>query len=89
MEKKLTREDCLLLLRQAYEAQQRLPKKSDFSEEEVAMIKAFWGPWPRALEAAGVKSVNAEYLDRLQRRQEKRVRSKVRIRNYKLEERKK
>ena len=33
----------------------RLPKKADFDEVMRARIKAFLGPWPRALEAAGLK----------------------------------
>lgn len=31
------------------------PKKSDFDEATRARIKSFLGPWPRALEAAGLK----------------------------------
>ena len=53
-----TKEICLTLLREKGEAlrsQNRYPKRSDFTEEEVAYIKAFLGPWPRALEAAGLK----------------------------------
>ena len=34
---------------------QRLPHKDDFDEVTRARIKAFLGPWPRALEAAGLK----------------------------------
>lgn len=33
----------------------RLPKKDDFDELTRSRIKAFLGPWPRALEAAGLK----------------------------------
>lgn len=33
----------------------RLPKKDDFDEATRSRIKAFLGPWPRALEAAGLK----------------------------------
>lgn len=33
----------------------RLPKKDDFDEPTRSRIKAFLGPWPRALEAAGLK----------------------------------
>lgn len=33
----------------------RLPKKDDFDQATRARIKAFLGPWPRALEAAGLK----------------------------------
>lgn len=35
----------------------RLPKKEDFDEVTRSRIKAFLGPWPRALEAAGLKAV--------------------------------
>ena len=33
----------------------RLPRKSDFDVVTLSRIKAFLGPWPRALEAAGLK----------------------------------
>ena len=35
----------------------RLPKRSDFTPEEVCFIKQKLGPFPRALEAAGLKPV--------------------------------
>ena len=35
----------------------RLPKKDDFDEVTRARIKAFLGPWPRALEVAGIKEI--------------------------------
>ena len=38
----------------------RLPKKDDFDEPTRSRIKAFLGPWPRALEAAGLKEVKAK-----------------------------
>ena len=34
----------------------RLPKKEDFDEVTRSRIKAYLGPWPRALEAAGLKA---------------------------------
>ncbi len=37
----------------------RLPKKEDFDEVMRSRIKAFLGPWPRALEAAGLKTAKA------------------------------
>lgn len=43
------------LLRQKAEELGRLPKKDDFDESTRSRIKAFLGPWPRALEAAGLK----------------------------------
>ena len=33
----------------------RLPKKDDFCELDMTRIKAYLGPWPRALEKAGLK----------------------------------
>lgn len=34
---------------------ERLPCKDDFDDVTRSRIKAFLGPWPRALEAAGLK----------------------------------
>lgn len=42
-------------LRQKHAELGRLPKKDDFDEATRSRIKAFLGPWPRALEAAGLK----------------------------------
>lgn len=58
------------------------PKKGDFSEEEVAAIKSFLGPWPRALEAAGVKPERDDGFK--ERAKEKRIRSKQRKTQYKI-----
>lgn len=33
------------------------PKKADFDDATRARIKTFLGPWPRALETAGLKEV--------------------------------
>lgn len=33
----------------------RIPKKEDFDSVTRSRIKAFLGPWPRALEASGLK----------------------------------
>ena len=54
----------------------RYPQRSDFDDEEVCAIKAFLGPWPRALEAAGLKTPRDD--DRPQRNKEKRIKSKHR-----------
>lgn len=43
------------LLRQKSRELGRIPKKDDFDEWTRSRIKAFLGPWPRALEAAGLK----------------------------------
>lgn len=34
----------------------RIPLKADFDAVTLSRIKAFLGPWPRALEAAGLKT---------------------------------
>lgn len=34
----------------------RTPKKEDFDDVSVSKIKGVLGPWPRALEAAGLKT---------------------------------
>ena len=78
-DKKYEKEDCILLLQNKYKELQeqglsRYPQRSDFEDREVVAIKAFFGPWPRALEAAGVKPPKDE--DRSQRNKEKRIRAK-------------
>ena len=52
-EKKLWAEN---LLRAKFEETGHIPKKEDFDEVTLSRIKAFLGPWPRALEAAGLKA---------------------------------
>lgn len=32
-----------------------IPKKTDFNDDDVCFIKQKLGPWPRALERAGIK----------------------------------
>lgn len=59
-QKNYTKEECLALLQNKYSDLQkaglsRYPQRSDFSDGEMIAIKAFLGPWPRALEAAGIK----------------------------------
>lgn len=51
-EKKAWAED---LLRRKYEELGRLPTKKDFDDVACSQIKAYLGPWPRALESAGLK----------------------------------
>ena len=90
-EKKYNKEDCLVLLNEKYKELQsqsidRYPQRSDFSDREVVAIKAFLGPWPRALEAAGIKPPRDD--DRPQRNKEKRIRAKqARIQSLKKLER--
>ena len=78
-DKKYKKEDCILLLKNKYKELQakglsRYPQRSDFEEREVVAIKAFLGPWPRALETAGIKPPRE--VDRKQLNKEKRIRAK-------------
>jgi len=47
-------------LRQKQAELGRTPKKDDFDDVTKSRIKAFLGPWPRALEAAGLKEPRKE-----------------------------
>ncbi|MBQ7636047.1 MAG: hypothetical protein IJS80_01950 [Lachnospiraceae bacterium] len=78
---KYTREMSIQLLidkkkRLEEAGENRFPQRSDFSDEEVCAVKAFLGPWPRALEAAGIKEVRND--DRKRLNSEKRIRAKRR-----------
>ena len=76
MQGKLTKQDCIELLvrKHAELGGVRYPKRDDFAEHEVVAIKAFLGPWPRALEAAGIKPVRDD--GRAQKNKQKHIRSK-------------
>lgn len=85
---KYKKEDCVRLLLFKREellrlGSDRLPQRSDFENDEVAAIKAFLGPWPRALEKAGLKEPRDG--DRLEKNREKRRRARRRARNARKE----
>lgn len=46
----------------------RLPLKTDFDEADRARIKAFLGPWPRALEKAGLKEAKPKEDEQAKRK---------------------
>ena len=80
-DKKYKKEDCILLLQNKYrelqaEGLSRYPQRSDFEDREVVAIKAFLGPWPRALEAVGIKPPRSDENAIKQRSKEKRIRAK-------------
>ena len=80
-DKKYKKEDCILLLQNKYSELQeqglsRYPQRSDFEDREVVAIKAFLGPWPRALETAGIKPPRSDEDAIKQRSKEKRNRAK-------------
>lgn len=82
MKDMFTREECIFLLRQKAEELGRFPKKSDFDVMTVSRIKSFFGPWPRALEQAGVKKPNPR---RIQKKKEKRQRARENQIRYRKE----
>ncbi len=43
------------LLVNKYHETGKMPRKDDFDSATLSRIKAYLGPWPRALEAAGLK----------------------------------
>ena len=54
------REWAIAQLRKKAEELGKLPRKADFVDVDCIRIKAALGPWPRALEAAGLKIPKAE-----------------------------
>ena len=50
----------------------RIPLKSDFDAAALSRIKEFFGQWPRALEAAGLKEAKPVAVKNRRRRAEKR-----------------
>ncbi len=83
---KYTKEKCIQLLKEKFETLNSLPKKTDFSQEEVMAIKAFLGPWPRALETAGLKPPRDN--SRREKNLEKRIRAKRKLTEIKKQNRK-
>lgn len=78
-DKKYTKEYCITLLQEKHaelnaEGLNRYPQRSDFEDRDVVAIKARFGPWPRALEAAGIKPQRND--NRAERVKEKRIRAK-------------
>ena len=71
-----TKEYYISLLKKVAEDEKRLPKKSDFSQDDVNRIKGLFGPWPWALEAAGLKESKQEA--RKEKNREKHLRSRER-----------
>ena len=49
----------------------RLPHKDDFDEVTRSRIKAFLGPWPRALEMAGLKEAKEKAPKKKKKRKQR------------------
>lgn len=79
---------AIRLLTEASAELGRTPKRSDFDSETACFIKQKLGPWPRALEAAGLKeppAVSAKEKTVL-KRERARARRKEAKRNERLKE---
>ena len=59
------------LLREKHKELDRLPHKDDFDEVTRSRIKAFLGPWPRALEMAGLKEAKEKAPKKTKKRKTK------------------
>lgn len=81
MNQKYNREDTVLLLQNKQRelrerGETRYPRRTDFTGEEVVAIKALLGPWPRALECAGLKAPRDD--GKAEKTLQKRIRAKRR-----------
>lgn len=72
--KKMTDEELLQLVRDFTEENGREPMQADVLYDRE--LKGRFGPWNRMLEQAGTRPVAQSYLDKQQRRREKRERHK-------------
>ncbi len=62
------REWAKAILRERAEELGNIPHKKDFDEATLSRIKAFLGPWPRALESAGLKDIKKVKISRSKRK---------------------
>ncbi len=60
---------AIRMLIEKAEVTHRIPLKTDFEEADRARIKAFLGPWPRALEKAGLKEAKIKESKQQKRKQ--------------------
>lgn len=87
-EKKYSKDICIEILNEKYRellslGDERYPKRSDFSNDEVVAIKSFLGPWPRALEASGIKPCRDDGY--IEKKLTKRINAKRKKTEYKKE----
>ena len=72
--KEMTDEELLQLVRDFTEENGREPMQADVLYDRE--LKARFDPWPRMLERAGTRPVGTHYLEKKERRKEKRARHK-------------
>lgn len=58
-------------LRKKFDELGRFPKKEDFDEKTRSRIKAYLGPWPRALERAGIKKETEAHKQKILKKAKK------------------
>lgn len=63
-------------LKNKFEELGRLPKKDDFDDATRSRIKAFLGPWPRALEEAGLKTPTKSHKNKSKHRRTRNLKNK-------------
>jgi hypothetical protein len=63
MTKTQLQEWAIAQLRQKAVELGKLPRKADFVDVDCIRIKAALGPWPRALEAAGLKKPKTKVME--------------------------
>ncbi|MCD8026601.1 MAG: hypothetical protein LUF33_06670 [Clostridiales bacterium] len=64
----------------------RLPKKTDFDSKDACFIKQKLGPWPRALETAGLKphpAVSTKEKSKIKRERISRAKKELNKKNEK------
>lgn len=71
---KMSDEELLQLVRDFTRENGREPTQRDVIYDRE--LKARFGPWPRMLERAGTRPVGTHYLEKKERRKEKRARHK-------------
>lgn len=74
---------CIRMLQARAAELGRVPQREDFPNETMCRIKNMLGPWPRALETAGLKQFHR--AEQVQKTTEKRVRGKRRRTSKKRE----
>lgn len=70
--------EAIEILMKKYNQLGRLPKRSEFTVEELHIVKSVFGPLPRAFEAVGLKTISPMYLEKQKRRAERRRNTKKR-----------
>ncbi len=69
----MLKQEAIDLLKNKAEQIGGIPQKGDFTAVEISQIKAKLGPWNRALEQAGLKSVSEHYLAKREKIKAKRI----------------